>query len=124
VMAFTIDEATVALSTGVVHAASEYVVIRIQKVPTEVGLVTLLNVTAVVVALGAEASPDFTIRKEPAVALFAVQPEASPSPTGWLSDDVFTNPVGVVQAPDAVVQAWAENDWMTVAVVATLKLKM
>jgi hypothetical protein len=111
-------------SIGVVQAASENDVMRIKNVPTLVGFVTLVKVTVDEEALGVEASPDFTSLRAPAVALFAVQPDASPSPVGWFNDEVFTKPAGVVHAPAAVVQALASNDWMIVAVVATLNVNV
>ncbi len=69
-----------------------------------------------VVALAA-----FTIRKLPAVAVFTVQPDAAPRPLGCETrvEEEFTNPLGVVHVPEAVVQAVKLTDLIAVPVVGT-----
>lgn len=59
------------------------------------------------------------IRKLPVTAVLLVQPVVQPSPDGWLAkvDEPLVKPAGVVQAPEAVVQAWAATDWTAVPVV-------
>lgn len=116
-----VDAATVPVSTEVVQASSEKVVIRRKNVLlVALGLTTAPKVT-VVVPVGAAELPVFVSRKLPAVEVFTVQPDASPRLVGWLGsvEDATEKPDGVVQAPEAVVQASAENDLRTVAEGAT-----
>lgn len=117
--------ATVPVSTGVAHASSEYVVMRRKKVSLMLfGFSTLPN-TTVWAPVGAAELPVFFRRSEPAVAVFTVQPDASPRLVGCDDkvDDELTNPVGVVHAPLAVVQAVKEADCKTVAE-GTVKLNV
>jgi len=106
------------VSTAVVQAASEKVVIRRKKVELVVlGFVTLENPT-VWLPVGAATLPDFASRSDPAVAVLTVQPVASPRFVGCAVKvvPVTEKPVGIVQAPLAVVQALNEADSRTLEV--------
>lgn len=87
-----------------------------------VGFWTLLKVT-VCDPEGVAELPLLLKRKEPAVTVLTIQPDASPIPVGWLMvDEELLKPVGVVQEPEAVVQIKAANDCMVVPVVGTVKV--
>ena len=88
------------------------------------GFVTLPN-TTLVVPVGAATLPVFVRRSLPAVAVLTVQPAASPRFVGCEGrvDEPLEKPVGVVQAPLAVVHITASNDCKTVAEGST-KLKV
>ena len=74
---------------------------------------TLLKTTVIAEAFdGAVVFVALTIRSDPAVAVLAVQPDDVPivELTDEKVEPVTEKPVGVVQVPDAVVQAVNEAD--------------
>lgn len=113
------------VSTEVVHASSEYVVSRAKNVLfVALGLVTLPN-TTVWLPVGAAELPVFFILSFPAVAVLTLHPEASPRFVGCEDrvDEALLKPLGVEQAPLAVVHITASNDWRTVPD-GTVKVKV
>jgi hypothetical protein len=110
------------LSTDVVQAVSEYNVKRAKKVVLVVlGLVTAPNTTCLAVPEVVLLAPLAVPRKLPEVPLLTLQlPE---SVVELKVDEVVVKPAGALQAPEAVVQIWASNDWK-VAVVAVVKSKV
>jgi hypothetical protein len=113
-----VEAATVPASIPVVHAASENVAARRKNVEfVALGLVTFEKLT-VCVAVGAVALAAFNKRSEPAVDVFTVHPVPEPKFPGCAVnvDELLTNPLGVVHAPLAVVQAVNDADLIAVAV--------
>lgn len=88
------------------------------------GFVTLPN-TTVWLPVGAAELPVFFMRSLPPVEVLTLQPDASPRFVGWDDsvDELLLNPLGVEQAPLAVVQMTASNDCKTVED-GTVKVKV
>lgn len=116
-MAVDVLTATIPVSSCVVQAASENVLICTKNAELVVlGLVTLEKLTNWL-PLEAVAFEAFTIRSEPGVAVLAVQPEAAPSPVGCevRLEPVMVKPAGV-PTQSVVVQTVNDADFTAVDV--------
>ena len=116
-MAVDVLTATIPVSSCVVQAASENVLICTKNAELVVlGFVTLVKLTNWL-PLEAVALEAFTIRSEPAVAVLAVQPVVEPSPVGCevRLEPVMVKPAGVAEQ-SVVVHTVNDADFTAVDV--------